>query len=65
MSKHIYEKVCNGSTITNAELTQAIKDYAAAEKALFRLGPAFEIARKAATMTLLTMQGFAEARREK
>jgi hypothetical protein len=65
MSRDIYEKACNGDWIDNMELAIAIKDYAAAEKALFKLGPPFEIARKAITMTLITLEGFQQARKGK
>jgi hypothetical protein len=64
MSKDIYEKVCNGCSISDRELHQAIADYAEAEKALFKLGPAFEIVRKVVTMTLITLQGYEMARRK-
>jgi hypothetical protein len=45
-------------------LQQVIADYAEAEKALFKLGPAFQITRKAVSMTLITLQGYEMARRK-
>jgi hypothetical protein len=62
MSRDIYTRVCNGESINDIDLAQAIKDYKAAETALFKLGPSFEIARKAITMTLITLEGFQSAR---
>lgn len=62
MSKQIYRKVCDGGSISNKELRQAIEDYTAAEQALFKLGPSFEITRKAISMTLITLVGFEHAR---
>jgi hypothetical protein len=64
MSRDIYTRVCNGELINDVDLAQAIKDYKAAEAALFKLGPSFEIARKAVTMTLITLEGFEQARRK-
>lgn len=64
MSKDIYEKICNGCSISDRELHQAIADYADAEKALFKLGPAFQLTRKAVSMTLITLQGFEMVRRK-
>lgn len=58
MSKEIYEKYCNGDSISDAELKQAILDYTAAQTALFKLGPAFEITRKAVSQTLIGLEGF-------
>jgi hypothetical protein len=65
MSRDIYTKVCNGDSISDAKIAQAIEDYRAAQTALFKLGPPFEITRKAVTMTLITLEGFKQARARK
>ena len=65
MSRDIYRKYCDGDRITNAELTQAVIDYEAAEQALFKLGPAYEITRKSVTQTLISLEGMKRAREQK
>lgn len=65
MSRNIYEKVCNGDSIDDVELLRAIKDYTAAHTALLKLGPAFEVSRKAIGQTLYTLEGFQESRKGK
>lgn len=62
MSKNIYKLYCDGDHITNKELNEAIEDYIAAEKALFKLGPYFEITRKAVSVTLMSLQDIQLAR---
>jgi hypothetical protein len=62
MSKNIYKLHCDGDSITNAELNTAIADYIEAETALFKLGPYFEVTRKAVTMVLISLQDMQIAR---
>lgn len=64
MSRKIYEKYCDGGTINNKELEQAICDYEVAHDALLKLGPMFEVSRKAIGQTLIWLCSIREARRK-
>jgi hypothetical protein len=65
MSRNIYRQHCSGDYIDDAALKQGIADYKAAEAALMKLGPAFEITRKAISMTLISLEEFQQARKKK
>lgn len=56
MSRDIYRQYCDGDRIPDDALSQAIEDYRAAEAALFKLGPAFEVSRKAITNILIGLE---------
>ena len=62
MSRNVYQKLCDGDHLTNMEINKAIDHYTTAEKALLKLGPCFEISRKAITMSLITLQDIQIAR---
>jgi hypothetical protein len=65
MSRDIYRQYCDGDHISDAALGQAINDYRDAETSLFKLGPPFEISRKAISQVLTALEGFQEARKRK
>jgi hypothetical protein len=65
MSRDIYRQYCDGDRISDDALKRAIEDYSAAEAALFKLGPAFEISRKAVTNVLIGLEQMQAARRKK
>lgn len=64
MSHKIYKQYCDGVYITNPDLEQAIIDYRTAEEALLKLGPCFEVSRKAVSMTLRGLEGFQKLRKD-
>lgn len=65
MSRDIYRQYCDGDDINDTALRQAISDYRAAEAALFKLGPYFEITRKAIKNVLIRLEEFQEAERRR
>lgn len=65
MSQDIYQLLTAGDYIDDQELKTAIKDYQAAHDALIKLGPAFEVSRKALCQCLISLESMQQARKEK
>lgn len=57
-----YEKCQSGAALTNTEIEVGIRHFTALEALLAPLGPEFAFARKEASRTVMTLEGFALAR---
>lgn len=60
--RSFYEKFCEGDNLSNEEITEAIGDFEAAEKALSKLGICFQIQRKACSHILVDLRNISAAR---
>lgn len=64
-ARKVYEKVCNGDNITNAELQFGMTFYKELADKLVKCGPVFKLAHGEAVRTYLTLEGFYLARKRK
>ena len=64
-TKSLYEKYCDGDSLTDAEVSDGIVKFEAAERALLALGPCFSVARKECSRVYQYFKNFADARSQK
>ena len=60
--KQIYEKVCNGDSLTDEEVLKGMKFYRQLTNDLMKCGPVFALARNEANRTYMKLYDFAQAR---
>lgn len=64
-TKSLYEKYCDGDSLTDAEVSDGIVKFEATERALLALGPYFSVARKECSRVYQSFKNFANARSQK